>query len=67
MVKKFKDSGTLIKSTKKGQLSKSDKKLITRSPENADAVQDSGSEKVTLAMLSRVESFSFVYSQNLKG
>ena len=41
MVKKFKDSWTLIKSTKKGQLSKSDKKLITRSPENADAVQDS--------------------------
>ena len=35
-VKKFKDTGTLIKSTKKGQKSTSGKKLTARSPENVD-------------------------------
>ena len=40
-VKKFKDTGTLIKSTKKGQKSTSGIKLTARSPENVDAVRDS--------------------------
>ena len=40
-VKKFKDTGTLIKSTKKGQKSTSDRKLRARSLENVDAVRDS--------------------------
>ena len=40
-VKKFKDTGTLIKSTKKGQKSTSGRKLTARSPENIDAVRDS--------------------------
>ena len=41
-IKKFnKDTGTLIKSTKKGQLSRSDRKLTARLPENVDAVRDS--------------------------
>ena len=40
-VKKFKDTGTLIKSTKKGQKWTSDRKLRARSLENVDAVRDS--------------------------
>ena len=40
-VKKFKDTGTLIKSTKKGQKSTSGRKLTVRSPENVDTVRDS--------------------------
>ena len=40
-VKKFKDTRTLIKSTKKGQKSISGRKLTARSPENVDAVRDS--------------------------
>ena len=40
-VKKFRDTGTLIKSTKKGQKSTSGRKLTARSPENVDAVRDS--------------------------
>ena len=40
-VKKFKDTGTLIKSTKKGQLSTSGTKLTARSPKNVNSVQDS--------------------------
>ena len=40
-VKKFKDTGTLIKSTKKGQLSTSGRKLTARSSESVDGVQDS--------------------------
>ena len=40
-VKKFKDTGTLVKSTKKGQKSTSGRKFTARSPENVDAVRDS--------------------------
>ena len=40
-VKTFKDTGTLITSTKKGQKSTSGRKLTARSPENVDAVKDS--------------------------
>ena len=40
-VKKFKNTGTLIKSTKKGQKSTSGRKLTARSPENVDTVRDS--------------------------
>ena len=40
-VKKFKDTGTLIKSTKKEQKSTSGRKLTARSPENVDTVRDS--------------------------
>ena len=40
-VKTFKDTGTLITSTKKGQKSTSGRKLTARSPENVDAVRDS--------------------------
>ena len=40
-VKKFKDTGTLIKSTKKAQLSTSGRKFTARPPENVDAVRDS--------------------------
>ena len=40
-VKTFKDTGTLIKSTKKRQKSTSGRKLTARSPENVDAVKDS--------------------------
>ena len=40
-VKTFKDTGTLITSTKKGQKSRSGRKLTARSPENVDAVRDS--------------------------
>ena len=40
-VKNFKDTGTLIKSTKRGQKSTSGRKLTARSPENVDAVRDS--------------------------
>ena len=41
-IKKFnKDTETLIKSTKKGQLSMSDRKLTARLPENVNAVRDS--------------------------
>ena len=40
-VKKFKNTGTLIKSTKKGQKSTSGRKLTARSPENVNTVRDS--------------------------
>ena len=40
-VKTFKDTGTLITSTKKGKKSTSGRKLTARSPENVDAVRDS--------------------------
>ena len=40
-VKRFKDTGTLIKSTKKGQKSTSGRKLTARSLENVDTVRDS--------------------------
>ena len=40
-VKKFKDTGTLTKSSKKGELSTSGRNLTARSPENVAAVQDS--------------------------
>ena len=40
-VKKFKDTGTLITFTKKGQKWTSGRKLTARSPENVDAVRDS--------------------------
>ena len=40
-VKKFKDTGTLIKSTKKGKLSTIGRKVTARLPENIHAVQDS--------------------------
>ena len=40
-VKKFKDTRTLIKSTKKGQKSTSGRNLTARSPENVDAVRHS--------------------------
>ena len=40
-VKTFKDTGTLITSTKKGQKSRNGRKLTARSPENVDAVRDS--------------------------
>ena len=40
-LKKFKDTGILMKSTLKGQPSTSGKKLTARSPENVDAVPDS--------------------------
>ena len=63
-VKKFKDTGTLIKSTKKGQKSTSGRKLTARSPENVNAVSHSvGRDPETL---SRVGFFSFIRSQNLE-
>ena len=67
-VKKFKDTGTLVKSTKKGQKSTSGRKFTARSPENVDAVRDSirQSKNVTAEMLSRVGSSSFILSQNLE-
>ena len=68
-VKTFKDTGTLITSTKKGKKSTSGRKLTARSPENVDAVRDSVGcrpKKVNPEMLSRVGSFSFIRSQNLK-
>ena len=39
-VKKFKDTGTLMKSTKKGQKSTSGRKLTARLPESVDAVRN---------------------------
>ena len=39
-VKKFKDTGTLMKSTKKGQKSTSGRKLTARPPESVDAVRN---------------------------
>ena len=67
--KMFKDTGTMIKSTKKGQFSTSGRKLTARSSENVDAVRDSVARipKKSLRRRSLVlGSFSFICSQNLK-
>ena len=67
-VKKFKDTGTLMKSTKEGQKSTSGRKLTARPPECRRSEKSccAQSKKVTPETLSRVESFSFIRSQNLK-
>ena len=68
-IKKFKDTGKLIKSTKKGQKWTSGRKLTSRSPENVDAVRDSvgwSPKNVTPEKLSKVGSFLFISSQNLE-
>ena len=67
-VKKFKDTGTLIKSTKKEVINnwqKGDCKIAREYPRSSRFCCLE-SEKVTLATLSRVRSFLFVHSQNLK-
>ena len=54
-LQKFKNTGTLIKSTKKGQFSTSGKKLTARLPENVETVRDSvaRSPKKSLRRLSQ--------------
>ena len=58
-VKKFKDTGTLIKSTKKRQKSTSGRKLTARSPENVDAVKDSVGWSPKKSLLRRCQELGF--------
>ena len=62
-IKKFKDTGTLTKSTKKGQKSTSGRKLTARSPENVNTVRDSvgRSPKKSLQRLSQELSLSCLF------
>ena len=52
-VKKFKDTGILVKSTKKGQKSTSGRKLTARLPKNVDAVRDSVGRSPKKSLLKR--------------
>ena len=68
-VKKFKDTETLEKSTKKGQKSTIGRKLTARSPGNVDAARDfvGQSPKRSLWRCSQeLGFFLFICSQNLK-